>query len=242
MTSKLHYELEFPWTDTNAPPDTVGMAFVSSKRISSISTRIFWEFHDLVVAFGMLQQTLRERDKMVQEKTDKLKKMQLEPDDDEEMFNVMRSRVRESIRAEHLMMAQIARTSVRSIIVNSWILAESTLGQTYSVLSKSQTGSKPSSTSYRWDQFVAQFQSLGITLSDLPSYEAANLCRIVNNGIKHDGNVSNQMAKSNQFSGCKGKNLRAIDIEPQPLVTGVHSFCMGLSEAVEKKLKPSSFE
>lgn len=225
----------FPWMDADAPDNFVAMAQVTSPELVEIASRIHWEFHDLVVAYGMLRQTLVERDRSIQERVDDCQKR-----DDTvagEISDLMASRFRETVLAEDTMMAQISRTSSRSIIVNSWILVESTMGEAYSAFSRALSGTTPSSTNFRWDQFLAQFGTIGIQLTGFPAYDDANLCRQVNNAIKHAGKVSETMSQSGQFSGLKGQELRKIDILPQPLVTGAHSFCMDLLESVQAKVQ-----
>jgi hypothetical protein len=226
--------LTFPWTDQTAPVNSVGMAHVSSSDLSAVASRIHWEFHDLVIAYDMLRQTLVERDRSIQDRVDKVRERENTPAD--EIQELIEARFREEVSAEDMMIAQISRTSARSIVVNSWILVESTMGEAYSILSHALSGTAPSSTSYRWDQFSSQFNATGISLANLSGFENANLCRLVNNAIKHAGKVSETMAQSAQFFGLKGYELRNIDIAPQPLITGAHSFCMDLLESVQKKV------
>lgn len=226
--------LSFPWSDSNAPDDYVAMAFTTSPELSVTASRIHWEFHDLVVAYDMLRQTLIGRDRLIQERMDEPKEREDTVAD--ELNELMEARFRETLRAENMMMAQISRTSTRSIIVNSWILVESTMGEAYSAFSSALNGASPNPTSFRWEQFLSQFGAIGISLTDLSGYENANLCRLVNNAIKHAGKVSETMSQSAQFAGLKGQELRNVDVSPQPLVTGAYSFCMDLLERVQVKV------
>ncbi|WP_386167907.1 hypothetical protein [Sulfitobacter pontiacus] len=226
--------LSFPWNYKTSQENSVAMAFVSSSELLAIASRIHWEFHDLVIAYDMLRQTLIERDRSIQVRVDEMKKNSDNTCD--EIQGVMKARFLEDIRAEDMMLAQINRTSVRSIVVNSWILVESTLGEAYSVLLQEISETSTNSKSYRWDQLSFQFSEAGISLTNLSGFENANLCRMVNNAIKHAGKVSETMSQSDQFSQAFGKQLRNIDILPQPLVTGAHSFCMDLLERVQEKI------
>ncbi len=226
--------LSFPWNDQTSPEDSVAMAFVSSPELSLIGSRIHWEFHDLVIAYDMLRQTLVERDSAIQDRVDEVRKRVDTTYD--EMQEIMKARFRESVRAENMMMAQIGRTSTRSIVVNSWILVESTMGEAYSVLLQAMSRNSTNFKSYRWEQFLSQFSDAGISLTNLSGFENANLCRLVNNAIKHAGKVSETMSQSAQFAELYGQDLRNIDIQPQHLVTGAHSFCMDLLESVQEKI------
>lgn len=227
----------FPGHDANAPDNSVAMAWVTSPELVVIASRMHWEFHDLVVAYNMLRQTLVERDRSIQERVDAAKRR--DDTGSDEINELMEIRFRETVQAEDMMIAQISRTSSRSIIVNSWILVESTMGEAHSVVSRFLSGAAPNSTGFRWDQFLFQFNEIGIKLTDLSGYENANLCRLVNNAIKHAGKVSETMSQSEQFSNLRGQELRNIDVLPQPLVTGTHNFCMDLLERVQAKVHVS---
>lgn len=138
--------------------------------------------------------------------------------------------------SEDMMLRQIGRVSIRSTVVNSWILAEGVLGAAYAELyGASNSGAIPKK-SYRWDEFVSKFKGYGIVLSDLPAFENANLCRLVNNCIKHDGVITATMAESGLFAGLEDQKLRDIDFDHQPLISGVQGFCVAVLEAADEKL------
>lgn len=226
----------YPWFDKNAPSDLPALPLVTSQDLLTVAMRIYWEFHDLVIAYDMLRQTLIDRNKEIEKSVEKQKSLAI-PDDDE-ILQIGRSRFFEIIHAEDLMMAEIARTSARSIIINSWILVERALGESFSSLHNLNNGSIPKSKSYRWDEFKKKFGAFGIILEKTPGFDDANLCRVVNNAIKHSGMVSLEMTKSSQFHGKEGHNVRDILIEPQAMITAAYGFGIAVIEAVDEKISP----
>lgn len=229
-------EMVYPWLDDGAPSNLPAIAITTSEDLAAISTRVHWEFHDLVVAHNMIRSTLIKRSEAIQEKEKNSVKIVLSGDETEE-FN--RVKYLDRIRNEDLMAEQIMKTSARSVIINSWMLAERAMGESLSILNKEKKGISKEKADYAWPEFLAKFKAFGINLEALPGYENAKLCRIVNNAIKHHGKVSKEMSEAQQFIGMEGRNIRDVNISPQIMVTAASGFSVALIETVDKNISIS---
>ena len=63
---------------------------------------------------------------------------------------------------------------------------------------------------YRWDVFVSFLKTKKINVKQIESYEEVNQLRIVNNQLKHDGRISNELKSITEFSKSEGFTHESI--------------------------------
>ena len=123
-------------------------------------------------------------------------------------------------------------------VVGLWAIAEQFLGKIYRAYFSIANGVDEDSISapYRWDDFLREYNNLGIDLTSCINYENANECRVLNNTIKHANKVNSRLASFSYFNSYTGQDLERVPLEMQRYLNGVSDFLGSLIEIGDKKL------
>lgn len=151
-------------------------------------------------------------------------------DDRQHWAELMDSRARTAILDADSQIAAIVAYANELCIIGLW-------AHTEKHLDGALTGMAGPSGEYRWDGFLRAFESAGIDIRSLPGFETADECRLLNNALKHGGVVSPALAAKTTFRRDLGKELRNLELHPQPYLLSVHHLIGSLLETCGARLE-----
>ena len=153
-------------------------------------------------------------------------------EEDAEMMNIGLARARESIRAHDLELDGSRAFADQLLVIGLWASVEQFVGS--ALLASEQLLSRPKKAApYKWDEMVSRFSDLGLDLSTLKSYGVITECRVLNNKLKHVGEVDKQLAGYSSFSQHLGVLLARVDFPLQMYVDGVFEFVGHVLESMD---------
>ncbi|SRR5690554_545490 len=170
-----------------------------------------------------------------------LDKIEVEPfsDDIDDISNLATARKMNSIIGKTHENDRIVSFVDHMTVVGLWAIAEQFLGKIYrAYFSKANNVDEDSIVApYRWDDFVREYNNLGLDLTTCMNYDNANECRVLNNTIKHANKVNSRLASFSYFSSFTGQDLERFPIEMQRYLNGVSDFLGSLIEMGNRRLE-----
>lgn len=145
-------------------------------------------------------------------------------------------------RGDHL--EDVRKITDQGFIVQLWSFNEKHLSRMMKIFI-SQSNIKITIPA-RWDGYLRVFDNLQIDLSIVPCImESFNELRVLNNKIKHLGEVDAKLAEFEKFKDCEGMKLEELDFDMQRYLDSSYAFFVFLAQELftktrEEKLKNKS--
>ncbi len=208
--------------------------FNISGAIGHIQGELDWRLFD----FCRIHQITYQEINIIENELDKI---EIEPfsENDDDFSNINKARKMNFIIGKDHENKRIISFVDHMTVVGLWAIAEQFLGKIFrAYLSKIQNIDESEVQSpYRWDDFVREYNTLGVDLSQCENFSNANECRVLNNAIKHSGIVNDRLATFAYFTPSKGQSLDIVPLEMQRYLNGVSDFLGSLIETTNHKLE-----
>lgn len=212
-------------------------------KLGTLQGELHWHYFDLCHFHQIMYGELERRSDLVGAENEKFKKhfkslTEDLDDDDNEALMVYQSRFNTAVIDRDIEIGRAKRFADEYSVIGLWAMAERYLSRVFASVVAEQTGVDRSTvqTPYRWNDFVAGFDNLGIDLTALDGFGDADECRVLNNTIKHAEIVDNRLGQYACFTGHVNEELSKIEFEMQRYASGVYSFCGSLIAAGNKLL------
>lgn len=153
---------------------------------------------------------------------------------------VGQARLRETISAWTSETSGIRGFADQLLLVGLWAMVEQYCGRTLILAERALRNSSSSTEApYRWSALQERFSKLGLDLTRCKGYDTINECRLVNNKVKHLGEVDARLASLPGFGSVLGKSLDAVEFPLQRYADAVFEFVGHVMEAVDEILAKS---
>lgn len=223
------------------PPVTNHDYFSSSFQLFIVSSYIY-RTHDLCNMIYATFLSLNKECSWLDKRAEHIKSLPkpMQEETEESYYNqVVYYRELDSFNTQSIQLSETKNFAVQGFIVQLWALNEKTISRILKLfISESKIKFKiPSS----WDGFNAVFSDLGIDTKLIPTiFSTLDELRVLNNKIKHLGEVDSRLAKFDAFKSHEGKSIDGLELNLQRYLNCSYAFFIFLSEQLSSKaLSPS---
>lgn len=204
----------------------------SSRHFGGLQAKLVWKLEDFCKIHQIVYLQTRKMH-------DQINSVDLEAHGDDESSAISMSRRWTEIQTMSDAMHRLTSLSEQLTIVGLWAMSEQFLGKICTHLQQSLAiEAKLFKASWRWKDIIKAFQAADVNLKSSPYYDLVDECRVLNNNIKHQPNVGDELAAFNTFMQSKGKNIDSLSIDVQRYYAGSANFfgellqmCDGVVEA-----------
>ncbi len=210
--------------------------FFSSELIS-LNGSFQWHHHDLCLfhqsIYANIQERINKRENYILKESDILNtKLDVDEIGLDEIFQ---SPIRETINAWDIEINNIRSFADQLLIVGLWSTVEQYLTRTL-ILAEKEKGNYNARIPYQWNGLQNYYSNIGVDISKCKGYDIVIECRILNNKIKHSGEVDSMLSKFENFKYLKGKPLTRIYFKLQNYSDAVYEFTGNVMELTDEVL------
>ncbi len=219
------------------PDDRPEFPILRNSDLLLIFNSLIFYHADLCTFYQMYSSQHVQQDKYVASLTkelEEIKKKYDESSDEDEIaqLEISFSRVREFIYNNDLMLARTKYFANSSFVISLWATVEQFTSRILLSLEK-QLGIAYSESSHIWDKKIARYKKLNIDITAYLNYQNIDECRVLNNKIKHVGEVDDALAKFSFFSALMNKSLEKIEYDLQRYSKSVFEYIGFVSERAD---------
>ncbi len=207
----------------------MGSAFYGTRALQG---ELEWRFENFSLFHQAIYRELNERNRKLDEHADRYREI-LDGNFSEEEELIYQSRIRTAIFDQEDIIKSIKSISDESTVVGLWAIVEQFSARSYALLEANAEGISEDDVNppYQWNKLKNKYNKYGIILEDLPCYELANECRVLNNKIKHLYYVDDELASFSNYSSHKGKRIKQLSLPMQSYMDACYNF---LGHTLEK--------
>lgn len=158
-----------------------------------------------------------------------------DPEEENYYREVMYCRRLSAINTHDVHLREVKSFAVQSFIVQLWALNEKHLSQALKLFSKESKlqFAIPS----KWDDTIKTLKDLEIDTEIIPAtFSALDELRVLNNKIKHLGEVDSKLAEFESFKHSKGMSIDDLELDLQRYLNCSYAFFVFLSEQLSSKV------
>ena len=133
-------------------------------------------------------------------------------DDENELFEIRLSRMRENIFDHDLVLKQTKYFASSMLVVSMWAMIEQYTGKAL-IQIESENGKPYQEPPHKWDLKISRFKACSIDIETHKSYPDINECRVLNNKIKHDGKVDQSLSRFSYFASLLDQELENLEFD-----------------------------
>ncbi len=209
--------------------------------LASWFATFIWTHHDLCLFHQVIDDDIRRRTEVVDERFERYARIRDEVGWDDEGASIGLAQFDQVTRTLDMETRSMRRHADQLFVVGLWAMAEQYLGRTLLYAEDPSSERLPGEAPHRWEVLVRRYGATGVDLSTMKSYASANECRILNNKVKHVGRVDAQLATFENFHGLEGASLEdgQVSIALQQYSDAVFEFVGCTMETVADRLSAS---
>jgi hypothetical protein len=166
-------------------------------------------------------------------------KTELSEEPKDEGHEYFQAKLRDSILDQDMQLHSTRVFADQMLVIGLWAAVEQHVGRTLVDATEILTGKKKKQP-YRWQDMCDQFAALGIDITACNSYADINECRVLNNKIKHDGGVDEELERFPSFTGQLDVGLDALKFDLQRYSDAVFEFVGNVLEITDAKCGPGT--
>lgn len=151
------------------------------------------------------------------------------------------SRAREGFRSLELHLNEIANFASQGFVVQLWAFNEKHLSQLLQLFGKEIGVSF--NVPYRWDDVTKTLKDLNIDIATLPTASASyNELRVLNNKIKHLGEIDSALAEFGSFNGKEGTSIDDLTLDLQRYLDASYAVLTFIAEHLAQRVSDATFK
>lgn len=190
----------------------------SSGHFGGLQAKLVWKLEDFCKIHQIVYLQTRKMH-------DQINSVALEAHGNDESSAIIMSRRWTEIQAMSDAMHRLTSLSEQLTIVGLWTISEQFLGKIYTHLRNSlEIDTNLLKASWRWKDMIKAFEKADVNLKSSEYYDIVNESRVLNNNIKHQPNVGDELAAFNTFMQSKGKDIDSLSIDVQRYYAGSANF------------------
>lgn len=210
------------------PDDSPEFPILRNSDLMIILSSLIFYHGDLCTFYQMYFSQHINQDKHVQSFTKELEKIKQKYDeslDEDELaeLEISYSRVRQFIYNNDLMLARTKYFANSSFVISLWATVEQFTSRILISLEK-QLGMPYSEPPHVWNRKIARYMDLNIDITAYLNYQNIDECRVLNNKIKHVGEVDDALARFLFFSNLNNKSLEEVEYDLQRYSNSVFEY------------------
>lgn len=190
-------------------------------ELISVYNSFVWRYHDLCLFHQVIHRELDRRSEVAGVIAAELTREPPPPAD--EIAGLMWGRRASSLRAHDIETMSISGYGSQLFVIGLWAIGERALAQTV-VATEQLCGMPEQRPPYRWPDLSDRFLALAIDVAHAKNFERADECRVLNNKLKHETLVDNQLAAFPTFAHRHGQELDQVPLPVQLYADAVFEF------------------